>query len=90
MDTNGLGNGLRDELLRPNVDVQTGETYLPWDAVNGEIRSEKEYSRVKGISSFFRMDSICYSPSERIQPQLIFAPLRSVLLSEIVILPQSH
>lgn len=40
VDTNGLGNGLRDELLRPNVDVQTGETYLPWDAVNGEIRSE--------------------------------------------------
>lgn len=40
VDTNGLGNGLRDELLRPNVDVQTGETYLPWDAINGEIRSE--------------------------------------------------
>lgn len=40
VDTNGLGNGLRDELLRPNVDVQTGDTYLPWDAVNGEIRSE--------------------------------------------------
>lgn len=40
VDTNGLGSGLRDELLKPNVDVQTGETYDAWDAVNGEIRSE--------------------------------------------------
>ena len=40
VDTNGLGSGLRDELLRPNVDVTTGETYEPWDAINGEIRSE--------------------------------------------------
>lgn len=40
VDTNGLGSGLRDELLKPNVDVQTGETYMAWDAVNGEIRSE--------------------------------------------------
>lgn len=40
VDTNGLGNGLRDELLRPNVDVQSGDTYLPWDTINGDIKSE--------------------------------------------------
>ena len=40
VDTNGLGAGIRDELLKPNVDVQTGDTYPAWDAVNGEIRSE--------------------------------------------------
>ena len=40
VDTNGLGSGLRDELLKPNVDVETGETYNAWDAINGEIRSE--------------------------------------------------
>lgn len=40
VDTNGLGSGLRDELLKPNVDVETGDTYNAWDAVNGDIRSE--------------------------------------------------
>lgn len=40
VDTNGLGSGIRDELLKPNVDLETGETYEAWDAVNGEIRSE--------------------------------------------------
>lgn len=40
VDVNGLGNGLRDELLKPNVDVQTGDTYPAWDAINGDIRSE--------------------------------------------------
>lgn len=40
VDTNGLGSGLRDELLKPNVDVETGETYNAWDAINGEIKSE--------------------------------------------------
>lgn len=40
VDTNGLGSGIRDELLKPNVDLETGETYDAWDAVNGEIRSE--------------------------------------------------
>lgn len=40
VDTNGLGAGLRDELLKPNVDVTTGESYFPWDTVNGEIKSE--------------------------------------------------
>lgn len=40
VDTNGLGNGLRDELLRPNVDMQSGEVYPAWDTVNGEIKSE--------------------------------------------------
>ena len=40
VDTNGLGSGLRDELLRPNVDIETGDTYMAWDAINGEIRSE--------------------------------------------------
>lgn len=40
VDTNGLGSGLRDELLKPNIDIETGETYLPWDAINGDIRSE--------------------------------------------------
>ena len=40
VDTNGLGAGLRDELLKPNVDVQTGESYLPWDTINGDIKSE--------------------------------------------------
>lgn len=40
VDTNGLGSGLRDELLKPNVDVETGDTYLPWDAINGDIKSE--------------------------------------------------
>lgn len=40
VDTNGLGKGLLDELLKPNVDIQTGETYPAWDAINGEIKSE--------------------------------------------------
>lgn len=40
VDTNGLGKGLLDELLKPNVDVQTGETYPAWDTVNGDIKSE--------------------------------------------------
>ena len=45
VDTNGLGAGIRDELLKPNVDVQTGDTYPAWDAVNGEIRSEYRDAR---------------------------------------------
>lgn len=42
VDTNGLGSGLRDELLKPNVDMHTGESYPAWDSVNGDIRSEYE------------------------------------------------
>ena len=45
VDTNGLGSGLRDELLKPNVDVTTGDSYMPWDTVNGEIRSEYREAR---------------------------------------------
>lgn len=40
VDTNGLGKGLLDELLKPNVDIQTGDTYPAWDTVNGDIKSE--------------------------------------------------
>lgn len=40
VDVNGLGAGIRDELLRPNMDLATGISYPAWDAVNGEIRSE--------------------------------------------------
>lgn len=40
VDTNGLGSGLRDELLKPNVDVSDGESYPAWDTVNGDIKSE--------------------------------------------------
>ena len=27
-------------MLKPNIDVETGETYNAWDAVNGEIKSD--------------------------------------------------
>ena len=40
VDTNGLGNGLRDELQKPQTDLTTGDAYEPWDAVNGDIHSE--------------------------------------------------
>lgn len=40
VDTNGLGKGLLDELLKPNVDIQTGDTYPAWDTINGEIKSD--------------------------------------------------
>lgn len=40
VDTNGLGNGLRDVLLEPTVDMQTGEEFPAWDTVNGDIKSE--------------------------------------------------
>ena len=39
VDTNGLGTGLRDELLKPNVDTINGYAYSAWDSVNGEIKS---------------------------------------------------
>lgn len=47
VDTNGLGSGLRDELLKPNINNANGERYEAWDAVNGEIRSE--YSNAKPL-----------------------------------------
>lgn len=40
VDVNGLGAGIRDELLRPNLDMATGKRYGAWDAVNGDIKSE--------------------------------------------------
>lgn len=40
VDTNGLGNGLRDELLKPQVDMSDGVQYPAWDTVNGDIKSE--------------------------------------------------
>ena len=40
IDTNGLGKGLLDEVLKPNVDVQTGDTYPAWNTINGDIKSE--------------------------------------------------
>lgn len=42
VDTNGLGKGLLDDLLRENVDPSTGEKFPAWDTVNGEIKSEYE------------------------------------------------
>lgn len=40
VDENGVGTGMRDELLKPQTDLTTGETYEPWDAVNRDIHSE--------------------------------------------------
>lgn len=40
IDTNGLGKGLLDEVLKPNVDIETGDTYPAWNTINGDIKSE--------------------------------------------------
>lgn len=47
VDANGLGRGLIDELLKPNIDLATGEEYEAWDTVNGDVKSD--YRNAKPI-----------------------------------------
>lgn len=61
IDTNGLGNGLRDELLKPQTDLTTGETYEPWDAVNGDIHTT--YSNA--LPLMFSLESQCKDETKR-------------------------
>lgn len=53
VDTNGLGKGLLDELLKENIDRSTGEKFEPWDTVNGDIKSsyDKAEQLVYALSS---------------------------------------
>jgi len=42
VDTNGLGIGLHDELLKINTDINTGEEYPSWNTLNTDVQPEKE------------------------------------------------
>ena len=42
VDTNGLGIGLHDELLKVNVDSVTGEEYPSWNTLNTDVTPEEE------------------------------------------------
>ena len=42
IDTNGLGIGLHDELLKVNVDPTTGEEYPSWNTLNTDVVPEQE------------------------------------------------
>ena len=61
IDTNGLGNGLRDEMLKPQTDFTTGETYEPWDAVNGDIHSNYQ----NALPLMFSLEAQCKDETKR-------------------------
>ena len=74
IDSNGLGIGLVDELLKPTVDPITGEEFIAFDTINMDIESDEMDSepcvygiKAQGIQSEIIVNFMNYVEMGRLQ-----------------------